>query len=1244
MKHPPQLHHTPHARWLRGLVGAGSLLASLLSVSRAQAQADVMPPPPNVLLLVDTSGSMDYKTSTNTFPTCSYAGSTATGQASERSRWIELVEVLTGSIGDYGCQKLDRNSSAFRNEYTLNGGDPYDFLYPNPYHRPASNGCVSGPGTLDANKALFPAGAIKYHPYDNTAGSCTFKQSADGILDAFAPDVRFGLMTFDTEPRPAKDMSGLWSYYATSPKQGEPLGCTTPQDQEVGVRNAEAPPWEGRAVGFGNLNLGSTDFTARNAMIQEVLLATRPYGATPIAGMLDDARAYFVTDSSQDPFNTTLKFGPAADPAKECRHKSIILLSDGQPNMDLRPFCEPGGCPYDKAEDIAQDLKSKGIEIYVIGFALSSVSVSGSPRLCSSFTAADFDETNAAGICKMNPTDAPIQACCALNRIAAAGGHAPTTPDDPDWRRARFADNRDELRSALSQAIGGNFTSTTRTPVVPATGSGFVTGSSDLDFARSFRFAASFKPGKLDKPWVGELNRGRYVCQSVSGVQTPVLLPPDATKGDKFVDNVNFSGPSERKIYTVLGTAPIESDSSMRPNLAVGVVDGIGTYSGVMNTTPQSSSDFADTPASALRVVDGACGVGKTAAVCRTRYLRWLVGLDNDSAFHRCPSNSTGNCSLVSEIYHSVPRAVAGRPSQFLVDRSYENFVDEQVTAKRPSVLYASSNDGFLHAFKIAQVDKANTSEAMQVKTKETNELWTFVPPAVLPGIPGLFPAARQRLLDGSPAIKEVVATDDSGGATYKFKLERGIDDARAGVGKWRTILVQSFGTQHPGYFAIDVTDPVPTGTGGPKFLWQLITDSTGKQLFGEGGGTPLITTVYLDKKEVAVAVLPGGYASTGIGTTGCNRAKMDWDITPKPRTQVPCYTDKALLARSLTVVRLDSGEILRTFRQAEAEVPGLVGKNVTTVAKIDSPMTGQPVAYPADVGGVADRVFIGDRDGTMWRLNFASATGKTSDWTFEMFFDGFPNDGGVDFSHGPNDGWPVTAAPIISVDRIGNLTVAFSTGEQEAIGSDPSKPANYVWSLTEVPSADRKTLTPKVNWYLALKGAFAGDRVIGEMALFAGDLFFSTVGPGSTDACSSGSGKVWGMHYLDPAATKGKGGKTSTTLADFVNSDGYIDATTLLGSDAHAFLSGVSVAQQPTCDSPGTTSDSGYFAYGSRPTGGGAAPGKYQLIIPTGDRVTTSTKPGITPVNLGGGNGAAIDLKKPAIPLVVDSWASIVE
>lgn len=1250
MKQPTFPLATAASTRTRRALGAGALLGLLLAPAHALAQADISPPPPNILLLVDTSGSMDYKTSSNEFPTCHYAGTTTTAQPSERSRWTDLVEVLTGSISNYECQKLDRNSPEFRSEYN----NPYDVLYPNPYHRPVSNGCVAGPGTLDVNNAaLFPAGAINYHRWDNVNAGCNFVQAFDGVLDAFESDVRFGLMTFDTDPSAAKDQSGLWSYYLSTAVTGMPEGCITPQPQEVGVRNASAPPWEGRAVGFGNPALGSTDFKTRNGMIQEVLLATRPYGATPIAGMLDDARAYLLSDTTPDPLDSSFKFGPVDDPAKACRQQSVILLSDGQPNMDLRPYCEPDGCPYSKAEDIAQDLKSKGIDVYVIGFALPKIVIDGSEKACSDANV--FNDTDPTGPCLTMTNDTAVQACCSLNRIAAAGGRAPAAAGEADWRRAHFADNRDALRAALSQAIGGSFKSTTRTPFVNASGGGFIPNSpANQAFARSFRFAASFKPGKLDKPWVGELNRSRYVCKEDAGVLKPVLEAVDATKGDKFVDNVNFAGPGARRLFTVVGDHPIESDASMRPNLPVGVTDGVGTYKGTQGQ--YTSATFADLPPEAIKVNDTTCdstSANLDANACRHRYLKWLVGLNNDTPYSRCPTGAGEGCNLIAEIFHSVPRAVPGRPSQFLVDSSYQAFVAQQVAAKRPSVLYASSNDGFLHAFKIGPAT-TDDAESMKVKTLENNELWAFIPPGVLTGIPSLYPGSHQLLLDGTPAIRDVVATLDNSLSGYKFKLERNINDAREGAGAWRTILVQSYGAKRSGYFAIDVTEPVVDGTtGGPKFLWQLNTDESGQPLFGTGGGTPLITTVYIGGKEVAVAVLPGGYGPSGNGgegNAGCPRANTTFTAFENaftPRTNVRCYSGRALQARSVTVVRLDSGEILRTFRRSASEVPGL-NSSVVTVAPLDSPITGQPVAFPADVGSVADRVFIGDQDGSLWRINFASdaaAGGDPAEWTMELFFDAFPSAAG--FSHNWADGQPIVGSPIISVDELGNLTIALSTGEQEAIGAAPGL-ANYVWSLTEKPFESGTKLYPRVNWHLALKGALSGDRVIGEMALFSGDLYFTTVGPGdNASACSSGSGKVWGMHYLTPieTPTAGKGGRAAPSLTALLSTGGYVDATTLLGSDAQAYLSGVSVGQQPTCDSPATSNDDDFFSYGVQTQARGAVtPGRYQLIIPTGDKASSSTASGVTALSQGSVNAVAVDLASPPVMNYVDSWAAIVE
>src|SRR5471030_3268636 len=94
------------------------VVASLTRASQANAQADVNPQMPNVLLLVDTSGSMEYMTTSNTFPVCRYDANGLIASPplqSDKSRWTDLVEVLTGSIVNYDCQTIDRGSLAFKN-------------------------------------------------------------------------------------------------------------------------------------------------------------------------------------------------------------------------------------------------------------------------------------------------------------------------------------------------------------------------------------------------------------------------------------------------------------------------------------------------------------------------------------------------------------------------------------------------------------------------------------------------------------------------------------------------------------------------------------------------------------------------------------------------------------------------------------------------------------------------------------------------------------------------------------------------------------------------------------------------------------------------------------------------------------------------------------------------------------------------------------------------------------------------
>jgi len=1257
-------------RRLRPLLGALiAVCASLVCSGRAQAQvdADVSRPMPNVLVLVDTSGSMEYKTSSNSFPACKYdaTGAIPNGPAtSEKSRWIDLVEVLTGTITNYDCQRLDRGSASFKNEYKITGSSlpnsPYDFLYANPYHRPLSGGCAVGPGAVSStNPAEFLSNAFNYHSYNNVGTSCAFTQSSDGILDSYQSGIRFGLMTFDTDPSPDQGELGTYSYVVGASHTGKPIGCTTASPMEVGARNASAPPWEGRLIPFGNPLPGSLDYQNKNQQIQQVLRASRPYGATPIAGMLADARDFLRTDTSPDPVDPSQNFGPATEPYKDCRKTAIMLLSDGQPNMDLRGHCSGNDCPFPLPEDIAHDLllSSQKIKTYVVGFALDTLTIGGNTVDCSALKQTDLDSTPSA-LCTANPDNPSLQACCNLARIALAG-------DDLSTRHAYFANNRESLRSSISSILAATFNPTSRTQAAFSGVAGTTSNDPDSNApAASYRFFSGFLP-LSGQPWAGTVQRERWTCDSN---HQATRVAPSATAGDLFARNLNSQSGRVRTFYTVQATASaggtVRSDYSVRPNLGGSDPDGVGAVTGatvgatantfVANTSP-ASMGLDDT--SCNNVVNGV-PTTLTASACRDKYLSWLVGLTNAAGVGRCnpppDMQLDDTCNLLGDIYHATPRIV-NNPRELTRDDTYQAFIGSYAT--RPMMLYTSSNDGMLHAFKVASNLAGDTE---RVDTQKNNELWAFIPPQVLPHIPSEYPFTHQLLLDGVSVVKDVVARKTSG--TYPYTFERTVADAIAGTSSnttWRTILVQGFGGTYPGYFALDVTNPDPAMTlnsesGGPKFLWQLTSDTNGNPLFGSGGATPIITTVLLeddglDAREVPVAILPGG--SGGAGTAGavpaspgCARATTDFSKfgSYPPRPRVPCYTTN-LGARSLTIVRLDTGKIIRTFRRSKLELPTGVRARVIE-APLDSPITGEPVAFPTDVGSVADRIFVGDQDGALWKIDVSN---KSPDkWTMSLFWDTFP---AVQLRSKPkadwNSGQPIATAPVLSVDSKGNLTLAVSTGDQSSIGAS-SGMLNYLWALRDLPNSSH-VFAADLLWVQQFQD---GERVTGPLSLFNSYLYFSTLKPPAAGAsCKTTDGAyVWGMHYMIPRDGEGGslppdrtvGGQAAPFLKKFTPTDQFVADTTLLGTDAknQAVIFGVTVAQVPTCYQEDVVADA---FLGSRTRISDANSGDFQLVFQTG---SASLGTGAKAEAAAPPGAATITLPKLSTPARVEAWASIVE
>lgn len=1267
-------------------------LAASFTASHARAQADLNPPLPNVLLLVDTSGSMESQTDGSDV-TCN-PGNTA--GVNDKSRWIDLVEVLTGTIDNYSCQTIDRTDSGtgFRtSEYAL-GGDPYDFRYPIPYHRPLSNGCAAGPGTQSTNPFVYPTvGGINYHNYNGTA-SCTFSQpNNDGVLDVFQNYVRFGLMTFDTSVDPGTGFdgpmgdgstvdlttgkNGLWSYVVGSSAKGMPSGCLTgTKDEEVGARNAAAPPWEGRMVNFGNPHDGVGDYVNKNKHIQEILLATRPYGATPIAGMLHDAENFFLTDTSFDPDRNphsltagdhSADFGPYADPFLTCgRDQLIILLTDGQPNMDLRPYCTdntenpPGVCPFDLPEDIVARLDTTTaahaqIPTYVVGFALDKVDDDNDPATapldCSTITAADVDKTSTTNLCNKpaNAGNQALQACCTLQRIALAGGTR--TKFDPDTNSnvtttsgAYFANNREALRSQLSAILSDTQKATSRTQPVQAGSGGTASGA--------FRFFTGFDTAHL-KPWSGTLERQRFLCKkdTTTGVTSPTEVPIDDSSGDDFVHNVAKGGPDARHVFTVIGGSSssdaINEASTIRPYIGTTDPDGVGIYGG-RSLAGTSATFISNTPPDALAVPTTSCidqdgNALATTSACRDLYMKWWLGYDNgqSTVVPRCQSvGNDATCKLVGDIMHSTP-IVIDRPNAAIRDESYARF--QLLQAKRPMMLYVSSNDGLLHAFKVTSNDPADFGDPAKMvqNDSQSNELWAFAPPAVLPNVYNLYPYNHQVLLDGAPTYQDVVAVQPAQADQTPTVFERSAADARIGASAWRTVLVQGFGYQHSGYFALDVTNPVldtsspddPT-KGGPRMLWQLTRDKDGKNLFGLGGATPLITTLFFDAtgnntpKEVPVAVLPGGPGGTQVTTgPGCPTGGRDFSSLPldtdyPPRSLVHCYSfpnDEAG-ARSLTIVRLDTGEIIRTFRLALSDVSTDLQPR-TTLAALDAPVTGQPVAFPGGVGDVADRIFVGDADGRMFKVDVSSS--DPSKWTMNLFADLFPATmkGKPGFSF--DQGQPIMLPPAVSVDDNGNVVLDVASGDQQVLGS--ASITNALFSLTEKATVSSSTTTTatQVNWFLDFTD---GERVVGPMVLFNNFVYYATYHPAdaANADCSNGLSTVYQSSYLASKTTNdsSSGPLVNTQLAQFA-----------------AVTAGVAGVQDPDCSVPtdNATGDP-ILGYGHQITLSQINTGQFKLVYHTGNLKQSSDTSGAA---VGVGETA---LTPPPTLSTIESWASIVE
>src|SRR5690606_8115860 len=229
--------------------------------------------------------------------------------------------------------------------------------------------------------------------------------------------------------------------------------------------------------------------------IKKVLMSTRPYGATPLNGALEDVRNFFWKDDDIDPLEPTPNVAPDLYISPRfydmvecgCRKQHLILITDGEPNLDMRPDCEsdgvaegisPGGvCPFpDDPQAILKDLYNQDvygdpgdpdnpdstpqscnvnpnvgknkwrIPTHVIGFATSTYDLNDAngERKCEELSKDQPTWDQPGGICATTTAE-DLRISCTLWDLASAGSGGEKEP--------YLAPSGSDLQSAVADII-----------------------------------------------------------------------------------------------------------------------------------------------------------------------------------------------------------------------------------------------------------------------------------------------------------------------------------------------------------------------------------------------------------------------------------------------------------------------------------------------------------------------------------------------------------------------------------------------------------------------------------------------------------------------------------------------------------------------------------------------------------------------------------------------------------------------
>lgn len=484
-----------------------------------------------------------------------------------------------------------------------------------------------------------------------------------------------------------------------------------------------------------------------------------------------------------------------------------------------------------------------------------------------------------------------------------------------------------------------------------------------------------------------------------------------------------------------------------------------------------------------------------------------------------------------------------GRPANGYAVSSYKSFASSN--RDRLPMLYVGGNDGMLHGF----------------SAQDGTEKIAYIPHGVVQNLALLADTgyAHKYYVDGSPMSGDI----DLGTTTPD----------------WHTYLVGTLGAGGRGYFVLDVTQPGadPSITGAPAAPATNFTDTNASNL------------VVMDKTAAPTsdAAPPGKpadpNANPDIGHIFGNPVVAE--SNQQRALQITRTNDgrwafisgngynSANERPSLLIQYLDGDKSLKTIPAAAVGSAEASGNGLSTPQFLD-----------VNGDGIPDFVYAGDLRGNMWKFDISS--GSAADWGVALsgnpLFTATYSSGA-----GSSSRQPITAPPVLRPNRtVGGLMVAFGTGQNLTENDRSDTSVQTVYSILdntryEVESTGSNKGKVKVKTSNPTPAA-VGDRSALQMESVTGGS-----GSGTAGAAASAGRSFWKLSSTDVtyscngatgSCTAKKGwymdlpvaGERVTTSFDFYNGGNILEIISEKPASGSATASGDEVcAPQPQAAQP---------------------------------------------------------------------------